>query len=124
MDIFNIKLVNGDDIIALVDTGGRTAAQCSRVGCICQGASLGEGERTKIKLTKPAAIMITADQSGRPKVGMADYLMFAEKKEILVDESHILFMYEPAIDFINAYNQLFGSGIVLPPKASVLPFTM
>ena len=118
MAIFNIKLVNGDDIIASVDTGNRTAAQC-----IPLGFSLSEGDRTKIKLTKPAAIMMTADQAGRPKVGMADYLMFAEKKEILVDESHILFMYEPAIDFINAYNQLFGSGIGLPPKSSVLPFT-
>jgi hypothetical protein len=106
LNIFAMRLVNNEDIIAKVET-----------------ATTSTGFKTKLKLSKPAIIMMMPDQSGKPNMGLADYLMFAEKKELMIDEDHILFMYEPMTQLLNAYNQMFGSGLVVPSSANgILPF--
>ena len=79
-----------------------------------------------ITLKNPAALMVQAGRDGRPSVGLADYVMFAEKKEVFIESSHILFFYEPMIDIKNSYSSAFGSGIVLAtpfkPGPNIIPF--
>jgi len=47
-------------------------------------------------------------------------LPMAAKKEISLHVSKILFTYEPMADVENAYNSMFGSGLVVPQKKSIL----
>ena len=98
--IFVIRLVNGEEIVGQVET--------SELG---------------IKLKDPAALIVQPGQNGRPSVGLADYMMFAAKKETTLSPQHILFCYEPVMEIKNAYNSAFGSGIVVASQPNVIPFT-
>lgn len=109
MSVFGIKLVNGDEIIAKVD-------------------KVITGNFSKIKLVKPAIIGFLQNANGVPSLGLADYLVSSEKKEIFIEETHIIFMYEPRTDMLNAYNEMFGSGLVIPKPSlvgtdGIIPFT-
>ena len=104
-NVIVIRLVNGEEIVA----------DASR------------SEISGVVLKNPAALVVQAGRDGRPSVGLADYLMFSEKKEITISDEHILFSYEPTTDIKNAYSTSFGSGIVLAKSLSgsgnILPFT-
>ena len=101
-----IRLVNGEEVVA---------------------AASRSSEISGVVLKNPAALVVQAGRDGRPSVGLADYLMFSEKKEITISDEHILFSYEPNTDIKNAYSTSFGSGIVLAKSLSgsgnILPFT-
>jgi len=111
-NIFVIRLVNGQEIVGQIQNSG-------------QG----------IKIKKPAALIIHPGQNGKPSMGLADYMMFASKKETTISTQHILFCYEPVIEIKNAYNSSFGSGIVVASQpvshsashsasqSNVIPFT-
>lgn len=103
--ILAIKLINGEEIIAKIEN------------------AVSANGMAKLKLVKPVTIIISAESTtSGPKIGLVDYLMFSDKKEIQIDETHILYMYEPLNSIMNAYNQMFGSGLVLA-TSSILPFT-
>ena len=53
-------------------------------------------------------------------MGLVDYLPMAKNKEIVVSSNNVLFIYEPMVDVENAYNQSFGSGLVIPPKSGLV----
>ena len=99
-----VRLINGEEIIANISLSD---------SCV--------------NLKGPASIIVKAGQNGRPSMGLADYLMFADNKEIRISTEHILFSYEPNVDIRNAYNSAFGSGIVVAktinPAGNILPFS-
>lgn len=105
-NVIVIRLVNGEEVVA-------DASRSSEI--------------SGVVLKNPAALVVQAGRDGRPSVGLADYLMFSEKKEITISDEHILFSYEPNTDIKNAYSTSFGSGIVLAKSLSgsgnILPFT-
>jgi hypothetical protein len=49
-------------------------------------------------------------------MALLDFIPMAKVKEIILDPRNILFTYEPDNQVENAYNQNFGSGLVVPPK--------
>ena len=104
-NVIVIRLVNGEEVVA----------DASR------------SEISGVVLKNPAALVVQAGRDGRPSVGLADYLMFSEKKEITISDENILFSYEPNTDIKNAYSTSFGSGILLAKSLSgtgnILPFT-
>ena len=104
-NVIVIRLVNGEEVVA----------DASR------------SEIAGVVLKNPAALVVQPGRDGRPSVGLADYLMFSEKKEITISDENILFSYEPNTDIKNAYSTSFGSGIVLAKSLSgsgnILPFT-
>ena len=57
---------------------------------------------------------------GPAGIGFAPWPVYAdtEKKDrtIDIDRASVLYSYEPAQDFIDNYNQIFGAGIILPNK--------
>jgi len=99
-NVIGIRLISGEDVIAKIENLG-----------------------TKIKLIKPAIFGMTQGPDGRAQPGLADYLPMADKKEIIIDEKHILFQYDLKIELYNAYTSMFGSGLVIPKYASALDFT-
>lgn len=95
MDIIALKLVTGEEIL------GENISTSN--------------ERFIIK--NPVGISIVRGKDGSPNVGFSPFPLHAEQKSgSTIDflSSNVVYSYVPAEDFITNYDQLFGSGIVLP----------
>jgi len=56
-------------------------------------------------------------------VGFSPFPLHVEQKTrttIALAKKHVVYSYVPAEDFVNNYNQIFGSGIVLPSKQLIV----
>jgi len=74
-------------------------------------------------IVNPVGIAIVRGQDGRPNVGFTPFPIHAEQKsgaKMTIATMNVVYVYVPAEDFINNYNQIFGSGIVLPKKDLIL----
>ena len=88
---------------------------------------LGEVEsesETEYVLVNPVGIAIVRDpKTGQPSVGFAPFPIHAEQKKdatVALTKRNVVYSYVPAQDFINNYNSVFGSGIVVPPTKSLI----
>ena len=76
-----------------------------------------------IKVKNPVSVAIVRDKSGVPNVGFAPFPLHAESKSGLTvdfDRQNVVYSYEPAEDFVRNYDQLFGTGIILPKQQSIV----
>ena len=104
MKIIALKLVTGEEILGEL------------VGIVT------EDENKSYRLKNPVGISIVRGQDGRPNVGFAPFPLHSEDKtgkEIDIDTRHVVYSYDPAEDFKSNYDQIFGSGIVLPNKTLI-----
>ena len=70
-------------------------------------------------LKNPVSIAIVRGANGQPNVGFAPFPLHAEQKKdssFIFKGSSIAYTYTPAEEFVSNYNQVFGSGIVVPQK--------
>lgn len=87
---------------------------------------LGEIEsesETEYVIENPVGIAIVRGKDGQPSVGFAPFPLHAEQKTgatVAISKKSVVYSYVPAEDFINNYNQIFGSGIVLPPTKTLI----
>jgi hypothetical protein len=68
-------------------------------------------------LVNPVGIAVVRGKDGQPSVGLAPCPLHAEQKTgatIAITKKNVVYSYVPAEDFIKNYNQIFGSGIILP----------
>lgn len=73
-------------------------------------------------LKNPVGIAVVRGRDGTPNVGFAPFPIHSEQKsgsEITIDKSHVVYYYTPSEDFVTNYDQLFGTGLVLPPKTLI-----
>jgi len=88
-----VRLKSGEDIIADI---------------ITESAEI-------VKVKNPAMLMPMSDGRGQQvQVGLAPWMPFSEAKEFELPRDWVLLTTEPAQDIVNNYNQVFGSGIVVP----------
>ena len=100
MDIIALKLVTGEDIL-----GENISAEVGR-----------------FKLKNPVGITIVRGQDGKPNIGFSPFPLHAEQKTdatIDIDGQHVVYSYDPAEDFKENYNEIFGAGIILPNKTLI-----
>ena len=74
-------------------------------------------------LENPVGIAVVRGQNGQPNVGFAPFPIHAAQKPgsiVCLLKKHVIYSYVPAEDFITNYNQIFGSGIVLPPTKQLI----
>tara|TARA_Y100000004_G_scaffold196370_1_gene266135 strand:- start:1977 stop:2333 length:357 start_codon:yes stop_codon:yes gene_type:complete len=93
-----IKLTSGEDII-----GDVTEEEV-------------EGN-VMIVISKPAVIMMMPKPDGNEDefgVGLAPYAPFAKGYKVPLFANHVVSLYEPEVQLLNAYNARFGSGLVQP----------
>ena len=95
MNVKLLRLKSGEDIIAdvtLVDT------------------------EDTIKVKNPAVIMPMGQQQqgGQMSMGFGPWAPFAEEKEFEIPRDWLVYISTPNMDLLNQYNQMFGSGIVVP----------
>ena len=68
-----------------------------------------------ITIVNPAMLMPMSDGRGNQvQVGVAPWMPFSAEKRFDLPGDWILLMTDPAPDIVNNYNQVFGSGIVVP----------
>ena len=78
---------------------------------------------TEWVLENPVGIAVVRGKDGQPNVGFAPFPIYAPQKQgsvIALAKKHVIYSYVPAEDFITNYNQIFGSGIVLPPTKQLI----
>lgn len=74
-------------------------------------------------LKNPVRIVMSVNKTNPSQVsfGFVDWLPYANLKEgITIRKEFIVFVVKPEMDFVNQYNQSFGTGIVTPPKTKLL----
>ena len=74
------------------------------------------GENSEYFIIKnPAMLMPVGDpRGGNVQMGLAPWLPFSDQKNIDIPRDWILITAEAIQDIVNNYNQIFGSGIVVP----------
>nr|QMP83363.1 MAG: hypothetical protein [Caudoviricetes sp.] len=97
-NIRSVRLVTGEDIVCDFIVNGETAL-----------------------LKNPVQLMAIPSRSGgQPSFGFMPFPLMSNDKEVSVKLSHVVFTCDIAEDFLNQYNSVFGSGIVVPPKDIIL----
>ena len=93
-----IKLVSGEDIMGVVsDTE-------------IDGKAF-------LLVENPAVILMMPKPGGDENefgVGLAPYAPFAKQHKVPIFPNHIISVYDPDTNLLNAYNSKFGSGLIQP----------
>ena len=92
-----VKLTTGEDII-----GDVTESEIDGRGFLV--------------INKPAIIMMMPKPGSETEfgVGLAPYAPFSKEHKVPVFPQHVVSIYDPGKDILNAYNEKYGSGIVTP----------
>jgi hypothetical protein len=101
MVIIVLKLITGEEVLGEVQSQSET----------------------EWVLENPVGIAVVRGQNGQPNVGFAPFPIHAPQKPgsiVALAKKHVIYSYVPAEDFITNYNQIFGSGIVLPPSKQLI----
>ena len=102
MEVLALKLVTGEDIL------GELAEIQSDID--------------RVTLVNAVAIQVVRGQDGRPNVGFAPFPIHSLQEsgtEITLDNIHIVYSYPPAEDFVENYNKIFGSGLIVPNQGII-----
>lgn len=101
MNIIALKLSTGEDILGEVES---------------------ESE-TEFVLENPVGITVVRGREGSPSIGFSPFPLHAEQKTgatIALAKKHVVYSYVPAQDFIDNYEQIFGSGLIVPKQQSII----
>jgi len=101
MEIIVLKLITGEEVLGEVESQSET----------------------EYVLVNPVGIAVVRGKDGQPSVGFAPFPIHAEQKTdatVALAKKNVVYSYVPAEDFITNYNQIFGSGIVLPPTKQLI----
>ena len=71
-----------------------------------------------VELKNPATIVLQQTQKGMG-VGLAPYMPYAEEEKIFLRNAAIASEATPAVNMVNEYSRIFGSGIQIAPAGSV-----
>jgi hypothetical protein len=78
---------------------------------------------TEFLLCNPLGIAIIRGKDGQPNVGFAPFPIHAEQKSnstLAISKKNVVYSYVPADDFIKNYDQIFGTGIILPGQQQII----
>ena len=67
-----------------------------------------------IFIKNPAMLMPVGSQGQQMQMGMAPWMPFSEQNEVEIPRDWLVVMSDVVKDIANNYNQIFGSGIVVP----------
>ena len=67
-----------------------------------------------IYIKNPAMLMPVGSQGQQMQMGMAPWMPFSEQNEFEIPRDWLVIMSDVVKDIANNYNQIFGSGIVVP----------
>jgi hypothetical protein len=72
-----------------------------------------------VTIQDPCTLGLMQSQAG-PRLNMMPMLLFSEQKKVQLQKSHILYSVTVAQEIQNKYNEIYGSGIVLPKPSAII----
>jgi len=101
MEVIALKLVTGEDLLGELESQSET----------------------EFVIVNPVGIAVVRGKDGTPNVGFSPFPIHGEQKtdaSICLSKRNVVYSYTPAEDFISNYNQIFGSGLVVPPQQKII----
>ena len=74
----------------------------------------GKESQQHITVKNPAMLVPVGDGKTNLQMGLMPWMPFSAEKRFDLPGDWVLLLTEPAPDIVNNYNQVFGSGIVVP----------
>jgi hypothetical protein len=106
MNVIALKLVTGEDVLGELVAGS--------LDCL---------DSSEFVIENAVGIAVVRGKDGTPNVGLSPFPLHGEQekgKTISIARKHVVYYYTPAEDFITHYNQIFGSGLVVPTPKSLI----
>jgi hypothetical protein len=60
------------------------------------------------------------NSNGRANLQIQPMLIFSDQKVVEINRSHIIYDVSVAIEIKNKYNEIYGTGIVVPPQQKII----
>ena len=101
MKVLALKLVTGEDVLGEIES---------------------ESE-TEFVLVNPVGVVTVRGKDGQPSVGFSPFPVHSEQitgATIALAKKHVVYSYVPAEDFLRNYDQIFGTGLVIPPQQKII----
>ena len=101
MNIIAMKLVTGEDVLGELESQSES----------------------EFVLVNPVGITVVRGKDGNPSIGFSPFPLHAEPKTgatVALSKRNVVYSYVPADDFINNYDQIFGTGLIVPKQQSII----
>ena len=73
-----------------------------------------------ISIENPCVLGIAMGPNGKASLQMQPLLIFSEQKVVEFNPNHVIYNVSVAQEIKNKYNEIYGSGIVLPPSQGII----
>ena len=73
-----------------------------------------------ISIENPCVLGIAMGPNGKASLQMQPLLIFSEQKVVEFNSNHVIYNVTVAPEIENKYNEIYGSGIVLPKKQGII----
>jgi hypothetical protein len=73
-----------------------------------------------ITIENPCLLGIAMGPNGKANLQMQPMLIFSEDKKVDINRGNIMYEVSVAPEIENKYNEIYGSGIVLPKKQGII----
>ena len=74
----------------------------------------------KYRVENPCVLGIAMGPNGKANLQMQPMLIFSDQKVVEINRDHIIYDVSVAIEIKNKYNEIYGSGIVVPPQQKII----
>ena len=72
------------------------------------------------RIENPCVLAIGMNQAGKAALQMQPLLIFSDQKVVQIKHDHVIYDVSVAQEIKNKYNEIYGSGIVLPPSQGII----
>jgi hypothetical protein len=93
-----IKLSTGEEVVGNI---------VEKLGAVC-------------RIEHPCLLGITMGPNGKANLQMQPMLIFSDQKVVEINRDHIIYDVSVAIEIKNKYNEIYGTGIVVPPQQKII----
>ncbi len=73
-----------------------------------------------ISIENPCLLAIAMGPNGKASLQMQPMLIFSEQKVVELQLNHVIYNVSVAQEIQNKYNEIYGSGIVMPKQQSII----
>jgi hypothetical protein len=74
----------------------------------------------KYRVENPCVLGIAMGPNGKASLQMQPLLIFSQQKVVEFNLSHVIYNVTVAQEIKNKYNEIYGSGIVLPSQSKII----
>lgn len=74
----------------------------------------------KYRIENPCILGIAMGPNGKASLQMQPMLLFSEQKVVEIKPDHVIYNVSVAQEIKNKYNEIYGSGIVLPKTQGII----